>query len=105
MFIQVYVHMRTYAYILYNISYVIFILCIYIFCHILPCLYIYTHYTLYYIGTIPVLLKRLKQKDAEWRKARAELNKGWREVMVRNYEKSFDHRSFYFRQQVCIMYV
>jgi hypothetical protein len=26
-------------------------------------------------GTIPVLLKRLKQKDLEWRRARAELNK------------------------------
>ena len=26
-------------------------------------------------GTIPVVLKRLKQKDLEWRKARQELNK------------------------------
>jgi hypothetical protein len=50
-------------------------------------------------GTIPVVLKRLKQKDLEWRKARQELNKQWKEVVERNYEKSFDHRSFYFRQQ------
>jgi len=51
------------------------------------------------VGTIPVLLKRLKQKDSEWRKARLELNKQWKDVILKNYEKSFDHRSFYFRQQ------
>ena len=50
-------------------------------------------------GTIPVLLKRLKQKDLEWRKARTELNKHWRDVVEKNHAKSFDHRSFYFRQQ------
>lgn len=50
-------------------------------------------------GTIPVLLKRLKQKDMEWRKARAELNKHWKEVVEKNHIRSFDHRSFYFRQQ------
>lgn len=51
------------------------------------------------VGTIPVLLKRLKQKDLEWRKARVELNRQWKETVLRSYEKSFDHRSFYFRQQ------
>lgn len=50
-------------------------------------------------GTIPVVLKRLKQKDLEWRKARAEANKAWRETVERNHARSFDHRSFYFRQQ------
>lgn len=50
-------------------------------------------------GTIPVVLRRLKQKDLEWRKARQELNKQWKETMEKNYDKSFDHRSFYFKQQ------
>ena len=50
-------------------------------------------------GTIPVVLKRLKQKDVEWRKARQELSQQWKEVMSKNFEKSFDHRSFYFKQQ------
>ena len=50
-------------------------------------------------GTIPVILKRLKQKDTEWRKARHDLNAKWKEVVERNYEKSFDHRSYYFRRQ------
>jgi len=46
-----------------------------------------------------VVLKRLKQKDLEWRKARQDLNKTWKEVLEKNYHKSLDHRSFYFRQQ------
>jgi paired amphipathic helix protein Sin3a len=49
-------------------------------------------------GTIPVVLKRLRQKDSEWRKARHELNKTWQEVLDKNYEKSFDQKSYYFRQ-------
>ena len=47
---------------------------------------------------IPIVLARLRQKDEEWRKARVELNKGWKDVMDRNYYKSLDHRSFYFKQ-------
>jgi paired amphipathic helix protein Sin3a len=50
-------------------------------------------------ATIPVVLKRLKQKDVEWRKARTELNRHWKDVLCRNHAKSFDHRSFYFKQQ------
>ena len=50
-------------------------------------------------GTIPIVLKRMKQKDVEWRKARQDLNVKWKETVERNYEKSFDHRSFYFKKQ------
>eukprot|EP00941_MAST-03F_sp_MAST-3F-sp1_P000344 g344.t1 len=50
-------------------------------------------------GAIPIILKRLKQKNVEWRRVRKELDKGWREVLKKNYTKSLDHRSFYFRQQ------
>ena len=49
-------------------------------------------------GAIPVILSRLKQKDDEWRKARSELNKNWKDSMEKNYAKSLDHRSFYFKQ-------
>jgi paired amphipathic helix protein Sin3a len=31
-------------------------------------------------GAIPVILRRLKQKDLEWRKARQDLNKSWKDV-------------------------
>lgn len=50
-------------------------------------------------SALPVILKRLKQKDEEWRRVRLELNKGWKEVLEKNYHKSLDHRSFYFKQQ------
>eukprot|EP00501_MAST-03F_sp_TOSAG23-6_P000098 GSMAST32.ASY1.ANO1.100.1 assembled CDS len=50
-------------------------------------------------GAIPIVLKRLKQKDVEWKRVRKELENGWREVLKKNYAKSLDHRSFYFRQQ------
>lgn len=45
-----------------------------------------------------VVLPRLCQKDEEWRKARRDMNKIWREVYKDNYYKSLDHRSFYFKQ-------
>jgi len=50
-------------------------------------------------GTVPIVLKRLRQKDREWRKAREDLNVKWKDTIERNYEKSFDHRSYYFRRQ------
>jgi paired amphipathic helix protein Sin3a len=53
----------------------------------------------YPAGAIPVILKRLKQKDEEWRKARQDLNKQWKEVNEKNYHKSLDHSSFYFKQK------
>lgn len=53
----------------------------------------------YPAGAIPVILKRLKQKDEEWRRARQDLNKQWKEVNEKNYHKSLDHSSFYFKQK------
>ena len=51
------------------------------------------------VGTIPVILKRLKQKDLEWNKAKQELNKGWNDIIDKNYEKSFDHQALSFKIQ------
>jgi len=48
--------------------------------------------------TIPVVLMRLRQKDEDWRKCREEMNKVWAQVYEKNYHKSLDHRSFYFKQ-------
>ncbi|OQR83049.1 paired amphipathic helix protein Sin3 [Achlya hypogyna] len=50
-------------------------------------------------GAIPVILKRLQQKDEEWRRARQDLNKQWKDVNEKNYHKSLDHSSFYFKQK------
>eukprot|EP01018_Ginkgo_biloba_P002349 Gb_35988 [translate_table: standard] len=48
---------------------------------------------------LPVILIRLKQKQEEWSRCRADMNKVWAEVYAKNYHKSLDHRSFYFKQQ------
>ncbi|KAK8956962.1 Paired amphipathic helix protein Sin3-like 4 [Platanthera zijinensis] len=48
---------------------------------------------------LPVVLTRLKQKQEEWSKCRADFNKVWAEIYSKNYHKSLDHRSFYFKQQ------
>jgi paired amphipathic helix protein Sin3a len=53
----------------------------------------------YPAGAIPVILQRLKQKDEEWRRAREDLNRQWKEVNEKNYHKSLDHSSFYFKQK------
>jgi len=50
------------------------------------------------VVAVPIILKRLKQKDQEWRKARRDWNKIWREINEKNYHKSLDHQSFYFKQ-------
>ncbi|RHY64123.1 hypothetical protein DYB34_006257, partial [Aphanomyces astaci] len=50
-------------------------------------------------GAIPVIFKRLQQKDDEWRRARQDLNKQWKDVNEKNYHKSLDHSSFYFKQK------
>ncbi|CAN6448489.1 unnamed protein product [Victoria cruziana] len=48
---------------------------------------------------LPVILTRLKQKQEEWARCRFDMNKVWGEVYAKNYHKSLDHRSFYFKQQ------
>jgi hypothetical protein len=48
-------------------------------------------------GTIPVVLRRLKQKDAEWRKAREELNRQWKDTLEQTFHKSLDRRSYFFK--------
>eukprot|EP00245_Coleochaete_scutata_P002928 TRINITY_DN14179_c0_g1_i2.p1 TRINITY_DN14179_c0_g1~~TRINITY_DN14179_c0_g1_i2.p1 ORF type:complete len:1452 (-),score=385.29 TRINITY_DN14179_c0_g1_i2:688-5043(-) len=51
------------------------------------------------VVALPVILDRLKQKQEEWQKCRTDMNKVWAEVYAKNYHKSLDHRSFYFKQQ------
>ncbi|XVE75149.1 hypothetical protein DITRI_Ditri12bG0072300 [Diplodiscus trichospermus] len=47
---------------------------------------------------LPVILTRLKQKQEEWARCRSDFNKVWAEIYAKNYHKSLDHRSFYFKQ-------
>ncbi len=46
---------------------------------------------------VPVILRRLKQKDEEWKRAQREWNKVWRETQSKVYHKSLDHQGIYFK--------
>ncbi|XP_010477744.1 PREDICTED: paired amphipathic helix protein Sin3-like 3 [Camelina sativa] len=48
---------------------------------------------------LPVILTRLKQKQEEWVRCRSDFDKVWADIYAKNYYKSLDHRSFYFKQQ------
>ncbi|KAK9469030.1 hypothetical protein V1512DRAFT_258454 [Lipomyces arxii] len=47
---------------------------------------------------VPIVLKRLKQKDEEWKRAQREWNKTWRETEARVFYKSLDHQGLTFKQ-------
>ena len=47
---------------------------------------------------IPVVLKRLKQKDLEFKKLKLEVQHMWREANEKDYLKSIDRRTKYFKQ-------
>ncbi|KAJ1834435.1 hypothetical protein LPJ63_001970 [Coemansia sp. RSA 2711] len=46
---------------------------------------------------IPIVLKRLKQKDEEWRRQRREFGKIWRENDAKNYYRALDHQGLTFK--------
>ncbi|KAF3916821.1 hypothetical protein ABW20_dc0109105 [Dactylellina cionopaga] len=47
---------------------------------------------------VPIILRRLKQKDEEWRFAQREWNKVWREQTAKIFYKSLDHQGNTFKQ-------
>lgn len=49
------------------------------------------------VPTVPLVLKRLKQKDDEWKRAQREWNKIWRELEANNYYKALDHQGVTFK--------
>lgn len=48
---------------------------------------------------IPVVLKRLREKEKEWRSAREKAKSGWKELAQKNFHRSLDHRSHHFRRE------
>ncbi|KAI8329171.1 hypothetical protein EDC96DRAFT_452540 [Choanephora cucurbitarum] len=46
---------------------------------------------------VPILLKRLKQKDEEWKRAQREWNKIWREVDAKNFYRALDYQGITFK--------
>lgn len=47
---------------------------------------------------VPVVLRRLKAKDEEWREAQKGFNKQWRDLNEKYYLKSLDHQGINFKQ-------
>ena len=49
--------------------------------------------------SLPVVISRIKSKIETWKKtSRADSERVWRETFEKNFYKSLDHRSFYFKQ-------
>ncbi|KAJ2100832.1 hypothetical protein GGI16_003605 [Coemansia sp. S142-1] len=46
---------------------------------------------------VPIVLKRLKQKDEEWRRQRRDYAKIWRENDAKNYYRALDHQGLTFK--------
>jgi paired amphipathic helix protein Sin3a len=48
--------------------------------------------------TAPIVIERLREKEVEWQRVKLEVKPIWVDVYEKNYNKSLDHRSFYFKQ-------
>jgi paired amphipathic helix protein Sin3a len=42
------------------------------------------------VSVLPIVYRRLRQKDIEWRRLRSEMSKEWNAVNEANYEASLD---------------
>lgn len=49
------------------------------------------------VVAVPQVLKRLREKDTEWRSVREEFNSIWRDQIDKNYLKSLDHQAITFK--------
>lgn len=50
------------------------------------------------VVAVPLVLRRLKSKDEEWREVQKNFNKTWRDQNEKYYLKSLDHQSLLFKQ-------
>jgi paired amphipathic helix protein Sin3a len=48
-------------------------------------------------AALPVVLKRLKAKDEEWRRVQRDWNRVWAEIHIKNYYKALDHQGIDFK--------
>lgn len=54
------------------------------------------------VVVVDIVLGRLVQKEQEWEKDKLRMTEVWQRMYDANYHKSLDHRSFYFKQVICI---
>ena len=48
---------------------------------------------------VPLVIKRLQQKDEEWRQSKIECNKAWKIIHEKNHYKALDHQSTTFKHR------
>ena len=49
---------------------------------------------------VPILFKRLKEKNEEWRKVKKELNKEWKKTCSENITGSLDAKCFAYKREI-----
>lgn len=52
------------------------------------------------IAVLPIVMKRLREKDTEWKKVRTEMTKHWKSVAEANYEGSLDTLCYFYRREI-----
>ncbi len=52
------------------------------------------------IAVLPIIFKRLREKDSEWRQVRTEMSKQWRIVAESNFEPSLDVLCYFYRREI-----
>ncbi|KAJ1930185.1 hypothetical protein IWQ60_000510 [Tieghemiomyces parasiticus] len=54
---------------------------------------VFSHLQTNPVVAVPVVLRRLKQKDEEWRKLRRQQNRVWRDMDIKSFFRSLDYQS------------
>ncbi len=49
---------------------------------------------------VPIVFQRLKEKDAEWRKVKSELDKEWKALLSENVEGSLDVQCHFYKREL-----
>lgn len=52
------------------------------------------------IAVLPIVFKRLREKDSEWRRVRTEMSKQWRAVAETNFDASLDVLCYFYRREI-----
>ena len=52
------------------------------------------------LAVLPIVFRRLRENDAEWRKVRNEMTLGWRRIMDLNYEGVMDVTCHFYKNEV-----
>jgi paired amphipathic helix protein Sin3a len=49
---------------------------------------------------VPIVFKRLKEKNEEWRRVKKEMNKEWKKTIGENFRRSLDSKCFVCKREI-----